>query len=89
MTAKLITVVTIAFFLISCGGGAGEDLKNLTADYTALEADFKAKESAIKSYKEYQEFMAKKKKALKFSKDQKKVLKSLGKTSFHYKLKNY
>jgi len=63
MTTKITAILIVVFFLFSCGGGADKDLQSLTADYTALEADFKAKESGIKSYKEYQEFMAKKKKA--------------------------
>lgn len=63
MTTKITAILIVVFLLIACGGGADKDLKNLTADYTALETDFKAKESGIKSYKEYQEFMANKKKA--------------------------
>jgi len=63
MTTKIPAVLIIVFFLISCGGGADKDLKNLTADYTALEVEFKSKEAGIKSYKEYQEFMTHRKKA--------------------------
>ena len=64
MDKKIIAILVLLVFVISCGGDSGADLKNLTADYTALDTKFQEKESGIKSYKEYQEFVAEKKKAL-------------------------
>ncbi len=64
MNKKIIAILIVFVFLISCGGDSSTDLKNITNDYTALETEFQKKESEIKSYKEYQAFMAEKKKAL-------------------------
>ncbi len=64
MDKKIIAILILLVFIISCGGDSGADLKNLTADYTALDTKFQEKESGIKSYKEYQELIAEKKKAL-------------------------
>jgi len=64
MDKKIVAILVLLVFIISCGGDSGAELKNITTDYTTLETKFKEKESGIKSYKEYQEFMAEKKKAL-------------------------
>ncbi|MEN8222922.1 MAG: redoxin family protein [Acidobacteriota bacterium] len=64
MDKKIIAILVALVFIISCGGDSA-DLKNLTNDYKALDAKFMEKESGIKSYKEYQAFLAEKKKAFK------------------------
>lgn len=57
MNKKLIALIIILVFIISCQGNSkADDLKKLTQDFTVLETKFKEKESKIKSYKEYQEF---------------------------------
>ncbi len=63
MYKKLIVVLVIVVFIISCQGNSkADDLKNLTQDFTTLDTKFQEKESKIKSYKEYQEFKAERKK---------------------------
>lgn len=57
MNKKLIAIIVILVFIISCQGNSkADDLKKLTQDFTVLETKFEEKESKIKSYKEYQEF---------------------------------
>ncbi|MCK4890746.1 MAG: TlpA family protein disulfide reductase [Candidatus Aminicenantes bacterium] len=57
MYKKLIVVLVIMVFIISCQGNSkADDLKNLTQDFTTLDTKFQEKESKIKSYKEYQAF---------------------------------
>ena len=63
MDKKLIAIILVLIFIVSCQGDSKTaDLKNLTNDFTSLETKFKEKESNIKSYKEYQEFKAERKK---------------------------
>ena len=63
MHKKLIALLVIMVFIISCQGNSkADDLKNLTQDFTTLDTKFQEKESKIKSYKEYQEFKTEKKK---------------------------
>ena len=57
MHKKLIALLVIMVFIISCQGNSkADDLKNLTQDFTTLDTKFQEKESKIKSYKEYQAF---------------------------------
>ena len=64
MDKKLIALIIITLFIISCQGGSkAEDLKNLTADYIALDSTFTEKEAALKSFKEYQEYKIERTKA--------------------------
>lgn len=63
MDKKLIAIILVLIFIVSCQGDSKTaDLKNLTNDFTSLETKFKEKESNIKSYKEYQEFKTERKK---------------------------
>jgi len=63
MYKKLIALLVVVFFIISCQGSSKvTDLKNLTLDFTNLSSKFEEKELKIKSYKEYTEFVSEKKK---------------------------